>query len=162
MIDQMKALNALYKDLKIILQCSEIQCFFRFDCSFLCPYVCVRPLPDTARVPIHKRLEMQNYLKPNRSKIKIEEAQEIFKMRSRVSDVKSNFKGKDENFTCNICENEDETQKHIIDCPLINKERKDYEKPPEYEELYQRNIQNQLKIVKHFLENMKIKKKLKS
>ena len=68
----------------------------------------------------HIRLEMQNYLKPNRSKIKIEEAQEIFKMRSRVSDVKSNFKGKYENSTCNICENEDETQKHIIDCPLIN------------------------------------------
>ena len=40
----------------------------------------------------YSRLEMQKYLKPNESKIKIEEAQEIFKMRSRVSNVKINFR----------------------------------------------------------------------
>ena len=42
----------------------------------------------------HVRLEMQKYLKPNESKIKLEEAQEIFKMRSRVSNAKTNFRGK--------------------------------------------------------------------
>ena len=105
---------------------------------------------------------MQNYLKPNRFKVRIEEAQEIFKMRSRVSDVKSNFKGKYENLTCNLCENEDETQMHIIECPVINKERNEYEKPPEYEELNTKNVHNQVKIVRHFLENMKIRKTLKS
>ena len=36
----------------------------------------------------HKKLEMQNYLKPSGLRIKQEEAQEIFKMRSKVSDVK--------------------------------------------------------------------------
>ena len=39
----------------------------------------------------HERLEMQNYLKSNEIRIKIEEAQEIFKMRSRMSEVKNNF-----------------------------------------------------------------------
>ena len=36
----------------------------------------------------YERLEMQKYLKSNEIRIKVEEAQEIFKMRSRVSDVK--------------------------------------------------------------------------
>ena len=34
----------------------------------------------------HERLEMQNYLKPNETNIKLEEAQEIFKMRSKMSE----------------------------------------------------------------------------
>ena len=72
-------------------------------------------------------------------------------MRSRVSDVKSNFKGENENFTCNLCENEDETQMHIIERPVINKERKEYEEPPKYEELNTKNVHNQVKIVRHFL-----------
>ena len=33
-----------------------------------------------------------------------------------------------------MCENEDETQMHIIECPVINKERKEYEEQPKYEE----------------------------
>ena len=35
----------------------------------------------------HNNLEMQRYLKPNNLKIKKEEAQTIFKMRSRVTEV---------------------------------------------------------------------------
>ena len=106
----------------------------------------------------HERLEMQNYLKPNELKIKLEEAQEIFKMRSRVSDVKTNFKGKYENFECEICKDEYETQQHIIECKEINKNRKEEKILPKYKELYKRNVKNQVSIVRHFLENMKMKK----
>ena len=28
-----------------------------------------------------------------------------------------------------MCEKEDKTQKHIIECPVINKERDEYERP---------------------------------
>ena len=79
-------------------------------------------------------------------------------MRSRVSDVKSNFKGKYENFECEICKIEDETQQHIIECKEINKNRKEEKILPKYEELFKRNVKNQVTIVRHFLENMKMKK----
>ena len=106
---------------------------------------------------------MQKYLKPNESKIKLEEAQEIFKMRSRVSNVKTNFKGKYQSFECMVCkiedETEDETQQHIIQCKEINKIRKDRIKPPEYEGLYENNVEKQVNLVWHFLENVKIKEK---
>ena len=51
-----------------------------------------------------EKLEMQKYLKSCKTKITQEEAQEIFKMRSRVSNVKMNFKGKYESLECEACE----------------------------------------------------------
>ena len=110
----------------------------------------------------HEGLEIQNYLKPINVKIKIEEAQEIFRMRSRVSDVKMNYKEKYENFDCDICKEENETQIHLIECKEINNHKKEYEKPPEYEELLKKNVQNQLKIVRHFLQNIKIRERIKT
>ena len=110
----------------------------------------------------HERLEMQEYLKPNKLKMKIEEAQEIFKMRCRITDVKTNFKSKYESFECEACKIEEETQKHIIECTEINKGKNEYKKLPEYEELYKRNVKNQILIVRHFLENMKRRKKVKN
>ena len=41
----------------------------------------------------HRALEMQKYLKPNQIST-IEESQEIFRIRNKVTDVKENFKGK--------------------------------------------------------------------
>ena len=104
---------------------------------------------------------MQNNLKPKRSKLEIAKDQEIFKMKTRLSDIKLDFKGKSENFACNIYENEDETQKHTIECPLINKERKLYTKPQEYEELYKRNIQSPFENCKAFLRKYEDKEKIK-
>ena len=42
----------------------------------------------------YKQLEMQKYLKPSNLKTKKEDAITIFKLRSRVEDVKINFRGK--------------------------------------------------------------------
>ena len=110
---------------------------------------------------IHERLEIQGYLKPNKSKMKMEEAQEIFRMRSRVADVKTNFKAKYESFECDVCKKEEETQKHVIECTEINKGKQENETLPDYEELFKRNVKNQVLIARHFLENMKMRNKVK-
>ena len=39
----------------------------------------------------YNQFEMQKYLRPCKIQIRKEEAQEIFKLRSRVSDVKTNY-----------------------------------------------------------------------
>ena len=110
---------------------------------------------------IHERLEIQGYLKPNKLKMKMEEAQEIFRMRSRVADVKTNFKAKYESFECEVCKKEEETQKHVIECTEINKGKQENETLPDYEELFKRNVKNQVLIARHFLENMKMRNKVK-
>ena len=48
----------------------------------------------------HNRLVMQKYLQPNKTKISTEEAQLIFKIRCRATNVKENLKGKYELFEC--------------------------------------------------------------
>ena len=65
----------------------------------------------------HKRFEMQAYLTANNLKISQIEAQEIFKIRCRVTDVKVNFRGKYINFECEIYnENLEENQEDMLKC----------------------------------------------
>ena len=107
---------------------------------------------------IHKTFEMQKYLKACNIKIKQEEAQEIFKLRSRVSNVKSNFKANYETLECEACHNEEESQKHIINCKILNEK---LENVPEYEEIYDGNVKIKVEIAKRFLENIRKREKLK-
>ena len=47
-----------------------------------------------------------------------------------------------------------------MECTEILKLRKSYTKPPDYNKLFNGNLESQLEMSKHFLENMKIKEKL--
>ena len=114
---------------------------------------------------MYKTFEMQNYLKSNSIKTTQEEMQEIFRLRCKVTDVKSNFKWKYDKLECNICEKEEEeSQKHIIEeCMELNKNKnEEFEKMPRYEEIFKNNVRNQIKITRIFIENMKRKKELEN
>ena len=108
----------------------------------------------------YSKLKMQKYLKGNKNNIKIEEAQMIFKLRSRMADVKVNFRNKYEVLECDICKDEEETQKHILECDEILKNTNKNIKETEYDELFKDNVTNQTEIAKMFIENMKIKKQI--
>ena len=73
----------------------------------------------------YSNLKMQNYLKPSRVMITQNEIQTIFKLRSRVTDVKQNFKAKYENLECRNCKVEEESQNHVYECWEIIKNKKD-------------------------------------
>ena len=108
----------------------------------------------------HKNLEMQNYLKCSEIKIMIDEAQEIFRIRCRVTEVKNNFKGRYENVECDFCY-EQEDQKHILECKALNENNNEkYEKIPEYEEILKNNAKDQIKITRKFIENLEIRKQM--
>ena len=110
---------------------------------------------------MHKTFEMQNYLKSNTIKTTQAEKQEIFRLRCRVTEVKSNYKGKYENLECKICEKGEELQQHIIECIKLNKNKsEESENMPKYEEIYKNNALNQIKITRKFIENMKRKNHL--
>ena len=108
----------------------------------------------------HEKLKMQNYLKANNHKMSQNESETIFKMRSRVSNVKTNYRGRFENFECSLCNEDMETQQHIIECKSIRNVKKTENENVKYENLYGENVKNQLKIAKLFIENMNIKSKL--
>ena len=77
------------------------------------------------------------YFKPNKIAT-IEESQEIFKLRSKVTDVKGNFRGKYDSIECNFC-NEEESQIHIMECKFIN-EKQNKENFLKYEEIFEQNV----------------------
>lgn len=50
------------------------------------------------------------------------ETSNIFKARTRMIDVKNNFRGKYQNIICRGCKRADETQSHVLEiCPAIHK-----------------------------------------
>ena len=81
-------------------------------------------------------------------------------MRTRVTRVKMNYRGEFENLQCTICDEEYESQQHIIECLEIRKMKETENKIIEYEKLFGENVEKQLEIAKCFLENMNIKSKL--
>ena len=108
----------------------------------------------------HDKFKMQNYLKANKFKISQSEAEEIFRLRSRMTDVKLNFRGMHETLECDICNEEDESQKHLIECSEILKKKENNVKPPEYEKIFGENVREQLEVAKACIENIKIRKKM--
>ena len=77
-----------------------------------------------------------------------------------MEEVKLNFRGKYENLDCEVCKEVEESQKHILECREITKMKKDIEKPPEYENIFGKNVKMQMKVAQHFLENLKIKSEI--
>ena len=106
----------------------------------------------------YKIFQMQKYLTSCEVKITQEEAQNIFKLRTRVTDVKCNYKGKYESFECEICTKDEETQKHILNCEKLNQH---YENKIEYEDIFHGNIRNKIEIARRFMKNLKTREKLR-
>ena len=100
----------------------------------------------------HEIFGMQKYLRNNSIKISIEEKQMIFKLRSKVTNVKMNFKGMNEGLKCKIChEEKNETQTHILECKILNNNET---QNLEYEKIENGNIIDMVQIVRKFRENL--------
>ena len=100
----------------------------------------------------HGRLFMQKYLQPNSANISKEEAQIIFKLRCQVTEVKSNFRRKYENILCRACKIEEEDQKHLLQCKILNVEVEQLD----YQKIYNGTVEEKLKIARKFMTNFKI------
>ena len=108
----------------------------------------------------HEVLQMQTYLMPSKTKISKEEKQLIFSLRSEMAEVKMNFKRKYENYECEVCDEEFETQKHVLECTkLLNmNENSDEIFIPKYEKLLNGTPNEKVEIASLFKENMNKRK----
>ena len=106
----------------------------------------------------HTKLQMQSYLKSSKLKIKTEEARTIFKLRSRMADVKTNYKGKYKSF--DLCQEGEENQEHLMKCKEILRNKKNDETKLEYEKIFEFNTRNQIEIAKQFDAHIKIRNRL--
>ena len=107
----------------------------------------------------HYGIQMEKYLKPNSEKMTREEIKLIFKMWCKVTETKNNFKGLHDTYECDACDNENETQEHIIQCKVLNiLNIENTEKElPKYEKLLNGKVHEQIQIARIFKQNMDIK-----
>ena len=96
----------------------------------------------------------------NSTKFNIKEKQSLFKLRTRMTNVKSNFSSMYADLNCDLCEKDfSQSDIHLLDCAFM------IEKCPElndnnvleYEDIFQK-CHKQLNIVKMFINLFKIKK----
>ena len=106
----------------------------------------------------HEHFGIQKYLKQSKIQISIEERQLISKLRSKVTNVKMNFRGMYEEFTCRVCKIENETQEHLLECKEINKN--DNEKI-EYAKINNGNVIEMVNIARKFRKSIQKRENLK-
>ena len=66
----------------------------------------------------YEKIEVQKYIKSN-SSLKNEEKYILFKFRTRMAEVKNNFKNKYTNKLCPLCKLEEEDQYHLFNCRML-------------------------------------------
>ena len=100
--------------------------------------------------------KLGHYLASN-SNLTLQEKKEVFKIRTRMTDVKNNFKNKYENLNCDKCkeknQHNEETQEHIYKCANL------VENTGLFENIFKdtHETKTMKEILKGFLNNMKLK-----
>ena len=93
-------------------------------------------------------LKMQKYLTANNQNLKIEDCQNIFKMRCKVTTTKMNMKQMYNSHECLVCKIESDTDCHVLQCSkllIMNKEYKNM-KIQDYKKLSTGSSNKQLDI----------------
>ena len=105
-------------------------------------------------------LSPQGYLS-SKCKIPIEEKQFIFNVRSRMLDLKSNYKTGKGDLSCRACNSDyEETQRHLFQCPAISDSSLVSQNIPEYEDIMGQDTEKMVacaKIIKSKFKLFKMK-----
>jgi hypothetical protein len=113
---------------------------------------------------VHEKMELQDYLSPG-SGLGSHEAKFIFLLRTRMLDIKSNYQGKHSDLSCPMCDSEQDTQQHLLQCEKLKTENEIVSKIQEYEDLFGTNLESKIMIIRliklRFQERNKILKERK-
>ena len=94
---------------------------------------------------VHSEMELQDYLSPSSGLVSLE-AKFIFMLRTRMLDIKSNYQGKYSNLNCPICDSQQDTQQHLLQCQKLKEENEIVKQMPDYDDLFGANLDSQLMI----------------
>ena len=103
---------------------------------------------------------MRKYLQPSQHNQTKEESQLVFKLRSRMTDLKTNYKGIYDDYGCSACGKADESQSHILECEELQSRNEEIYESLKFENIFDGNVKEQLKIARIFKQNMKIKEEM--
>ena len=110
----------------------------------------------------YENLQVQSYLLD--TKFKTDEKQLLFRLRTRMTNVKLNFRSSHQDLTCNLCKSESlQSDLHLLECETLIKEcpelRNDMDS--EYEDIFGR-LSEQLSATKLYTSVFETKTKLEA
>ena len=94
---------------------------------------------------VHSEMELQDYLSPSSGLVSLE-AKFIFMLRTRMLDIKSNYQGKYSNLNCPICDSQQDTQQHLLQCQKLKDENEIIKQIPDYDDLFGANLDSKIMI----------------
>merc|ERR1712179_476095 len=85
----------------------------------------------------------------------------LFQLRSRMIDVKTNFKNNNSDLSCPLCDIKEDDQKHVLECPtLLNNTSDVAEGNISYDDIFSNDVLKQAKILRIFNYSWKKRKDL--
>ena len=101
---------------------------------------------------------MQGYLSASGVNISIEENKWLFLCRIEAIDLSTNHRWKNEETLCRFCKTIEMSQKHLINCKYLSKKNQIVIKSPQYEDIFEDDIEKQVntsRIMKKHLYRLK-------
>ena len=89
----------------------------------------------------YQNLQLQSYLGSSENNLTIQEKQFIFAARTRMLDVKANFKSSESDLSCRKCRKATEDQEHLLNCESLL-DLNPVTSPPRYEDIFGVEIEN--------------------
>lgn len=102
---------------------------------------------------------MQDYLKPNY--ISIQDAKFLFLVRTRMLNIKANFKNGHADILCIACKQAEETQEHLLKCEVLLDEAALVASLPEYKHLFGEHLPEKVIVAEILKKNFKKRKAYK-
>ena len=106
----------------------------------------------------HNRWEMQPYLKPN--EIQIHEAKFIFQLRTRMVDVRLNYRNRYSDTICPNCKAAPDDQPHLLECTLLVDTTAVASSTIKYESLFNSDLQEVVKVSRLINTNFRKRKQI--
>ena len=94
----------------------------------------------------HKHMKIQDYLSPNN--IGIHDAKFLFYLRTRMVDVKTNYRGSNSTLQCPLCKNEQDTQEHLLTCSKLDGGNEVVSDVLNYSDLFGDNLERKITLTK--------------
>ena len=108
----------------------------------------------------HSKLSMQAYLEANQHSI--QERKFLFALRSRMVDVRVNYRDKYFVTICPCCKMEEDSQEHLLSCHMLVDAGTIVRQSPDYQDLFSNNLERQLNITRILKNNFQRRNKKKT
>ena len=77
-----------------------------------------------------------------------------------MTDLKTNYKGIYDDYGCRACGKADESQSHILECEELQSRNEEIYESLKFENIFDGNVKEHLKIARIIKQNMKIKEEM--